>query len=65
MIYTGIGADLDEIKWRWHGKPMSYKLDKAEVAVARKLIAQHNVYPNVAGPTRFGTLLYLTYLRIN
>ncbi len=66
MLNSGIGLDLPEIKWRWHKKEMSYKFDRAEAEAARKVIQQHEIFPDVSGPTRYGAFSYsyLTYVRI-
>jgi len=67
MLRNGIPAVLSEVKWIWHGKEMNCKIDRAEVDKATKLMAQHETFPDVAGPTRFGANQYsfLSYVRVN
>ena len=66
MLHNGLSADLSEVRWRWHDKQIDYTLNRAEAEAAAKVIAQHEVYPDVAGPTRYGAFSYsfLTYVRI-
>jgi hypothetical protein len=66
MLHSGLPANLSEVRWRWQGKQIDYTLNRAEAEAAAKVIAQHEVYPDVSGPTRYGALSYsfLTYVRI-
>jgi hypothetical protein len=67
MLRTGIPTTLNEVNWIWHGKEVKCKIDRAEVERATKLMAQHETFPDVAGPTRFSANQYsfLSYVRIN
>lgn len=67
MLRNGIPASLAEVSWIWHGKEINCRIDRSEVDAATKLMAQHETFPDVAGPTRFSANQYsfLSYVRLN
>jgi hypothetical protein len=67
MLRNGIPAALSEVKWIWHGQEVNCRIDRAEVDTATRLMAQHETFPDVAGPTRFNANQYsfLSYVRLN
>lgn len=64
MLDSGIGLDLGEISWHWQGRKRTFQINTREADKAKKLIKRHEVFPDVAGPTRYGGFSFLTYVQL-
>ena len=54
--------DGEALEWMWRGERRRYVFREVDAAPARALISRCAVFPDVAGPTRYGDQTFLSYV---
>ena len=60
----GEKSGSQELSWNWQGKTITCPIDKEQVFRAKKLMSQHEVFPDVGSITRYGGFSFLTYVQL-
>ena len=54
--------DGEVFEWTWRGEHHRWVFSEADAAPARSLISRYALFPDVAGPTRYGGQAFLSYV---
>jgi len=64
MLHAREGLDNQSISWMWNNQEQNKPINNDQARKAADLILNHEYFPDVGGPTRYGGFTFLAYVHI-